>query len=97
MILVVHKRNLPNHSILDFFNRLLVNGLDGSFKFGQLGRNISKGLTMKEFGDCVGLCMHFQGADEVAEDIADIELQKSPKKKKGDLVTQFKKDMNLAD
>lgn len=50
---------------------------------------------MKEFGDCIGICMYYQTADDQAGDIADEELKKNPKKKKEQLVSQYKKDYNL--
>lgn len=52
---------------------------------------------MKEFGDCIGICLHYQTADEQAGDIAEDELKKNPKKKKEQLINQFKKDYNLQD
>ena len=39
--------------------RLYTNGNDGTYWFGALGRKVPKGLTMKEFGDNVGICIHY--------------------------------------
>ena len=63
-------------------NRLIVNGDDGSYYFGALGRTIPRSLTMKEFGDCVGVCLNYQDADEIANEIADNEIANGSKKKK---------------
>ena len=38
---------------------LIINGLDGTSYFGALGKPINKSLTMKEFGDSVGVCIHY--------------------------------------
>lgn len=37
---------------------------------------------MLEFGDCVGICMHFQDPTDIASELAEIEIDKNPKKKK---------------
>lgn len=41
---------------------------------------------MKEFGDCVGVCLHYQGVNEIAGEIADLEIEKGSKKKKEELI-----------
>lgn len=56
LILEVNKRNL---SLIFIPISLIIDGGEGTYLFGALGRKISKGLTMKEFGDCVGVCMHY--------------------------------------
>ena len=61
---------------------LVINGGDGSYYFGVMQRKILKSLNMKEFGDCVGICLHYQDADEIASEMAETELQKSPSKNK---------------
>jgi hypothetical protein len=62
--------------------RLILNGADGSYYFGEMGRKIQKSLGLKEMGDSVGICMHYQPADEVAQEIAEDEIEKGSKKKK---------------
>ena len=37
---------------------------------------------MKEFGDCVGICLHFQSAEEQSTELADEEIEKGSKQKK---------------
>jgi len=39
--------------------RLIIDGDDGTYWFGSLGRKINKSLTLKEFGDSVGVCLHY--------------------------------------
>ena len=77
------KRN--HNSIYNSFS-LYANGNDGTFWFGALGRKINKGLTMKEFGDNIGICLHYQTADDIAGELADVELEKFPKKKRAELI-----------
>ena len=89
-----YKRN-PFSSLT--YCRLIINGLDGGYFFGALGRKIMKGLTMKELGESVGVCMHAQTADGIAMELADIEIEKGSKKKKDELQQQIKKDKNLSD
>ena len=52
---------------------------------------------MKELGESVGLCMHAQTADNIASELADVEIEKGSKKKKDELTQQIKKDKNLSD
>jgi hypothetical protein len=74
------KRNLK--PIFNPTYSLILNGDDGSYYFGALGRSINRSLTMKEFGDCVGVCLHYQDADEISNEIADNEIANGSKKKK---------------
>lgn len=37
---------------------------------------------MIEYGNCVGVCLHRQSADEVASDMADLKIAEGDKKKK---------------
>lgn len=71
---------------------VVINGDDGSYWFNTIGKK-AKGLIMKEFGDSVGLCMHFQTADEIADELADAELEKNPKKKKDKVAEDFRKQL----
>lgn len=48
-------------------------------------------------GDSIGICMHYQQADEIAGEIADDEIEKGSKKKKEHLVATYKKDLGLSD
>jgi len=52
---------------------------------------------MFEFGDCVGICMHYQDATDIATELADIELEANPKKNKDQLINNLKKELNLSD
>lgn len=53
---------------------------------------------MQEMGDSVGVCLHYQTADDVAMEIAEDEIEnKGSKKKKELLVAQFKRDLGLTD
>ena len=78
--------------------RLIINGGTGSVTYGAEKSVLQKGLTMKEFGDCIGVCLHYQSPDDQAGEIADEEITKKGNKKKKELLTaQFKKDYNLRD
>ena len=50
---------------------------------------------MKEFGDCVGVCLHYQTSDEIASDLTEAELVKLGKeedsKKREAVLANFKK------
>ena len=61
---------------------LIIDGDDGTYWFGSLARKINKSLTMKEFGDSVGICLHYQEADDIAAEIADVDIANGSKKKK---------------
>jgi hypothetical protein len=50
---------------------------------------------MKEFGESVGICLHYSTADEIASELADKEIANGNKKKKEQIVGQLKKDLNL--
>lgn len=52
---------------------------------------------MKEFGDCVGICLHFQTDEEQASEMADEEIEKGSKQKKPVLEKQLIKERNLRD
>eukprot|EP00347_Sterkiella_histriomuscorum_P003818 403362821 len=88
---------IDNIDQLSGLQTLIINGLEGTYVFGQMGRKIQKSLTLKEMGDSVGICMHYQTADEIAMEIADDEIEKGSKKKKEQLVAQYKKDMGLTE
>jgi hypothetical protein len=49
---------------------VIVDGGDGSYTYGKERRNTKLGLYMKEFGDCIGFCMHFQSPESQADDMA---------------------------
>ena len=48
-----------------------MNGGDGTYYFGSIQNKVNSGLKMIEFGDNVGICMHYQTADDIAGEIAD--------------------------
>lgn len=52
---------------------------------------------MKEMGENIGVCFHAQTADDIANELALVEIEKGSKKKQPDLATQIKKDKNLSD
>ena len=81
--------------VINKYSRLLINGSEGTYVVGSQGTKINKGLSMNAFGDCVGICLHHQTADEIADEIADVELQKGSKKKKEEIAKTMKKDLNL--
>ena len=64
----------------------MINGFEGYYQFGAIGKKISKGLSMKELGESVGICIHYQTADDIAGDFADEEIAKNPKKKRDQLI-----------
>ena len=63
----------------------------------KLGRKIPKGLILKEFGECVGICMHHQTSDEIAEEMALAQMEENPKKKKEDVLKEIKKQISPDD
>lgn len=52
---------------------------------------------MKEFGDNIGFCLHFQTADDIANEMASDEMDKGTKKKKEELVRDFRKKIGDSD
>lgn len=70
---------------------LLIHGGEGFFCFGNFNKakKIQKALTMKELGDCVGVCLHFQSVDDQANELVEKQFansnsspNKDPKKEK---------------
>jgi hypothetical protein len=59
---------------------MAINGIDGDVWFGALGRKLKFGLTMKEFGDSVGVCLNNQYKDEIYEELAEVAMEEFIKK-----------------
>ena len=55
---------------------MLINGEDGTYWYHTLQKKIPKSLILKEYGDAIGLCMHYQNNGEILEDLAEAEMEK---------------------
>jgi hypothetical protein len=48
----------------------MINGYECWYFWGPIGQNVSKNISLNEFGDCLGVCLHYQTIDEIAEEKA---------------------------